>query len=351
MSATYGRKFKITVFGESHGEAIGVVLDGVTPGVCLDLDLIKAELARRAPYGTISTSRHEKDSFEIVSGLFNGKTTGTPLTFIIRNENKISKDYEEIYNKPRPGHADYTGYVKYKGANDYRGGGHFSGRITALIAIAGAVAKQLLKNIKFSSRIVSIGDVVDDSFFLVDSFETTKFGMISEEKSQEAICKIEEAKENNTSLGGIVTGYALGVEAGHGDPFFDSLESQISHLLFSIPAVKGVSFGAGFDITKMSGHRANDLLYFDDKKVKTLTNYNGGINGGISNGMPIIVNVAFKPTPSIARNQETVNLKTGVCDIINVQGRHDPCIVHRARVLVEDCLAIALLDQILCDGE
>ncbi|WP_234122228.1 chorismate synthase [Clostridium hydrogenum] len=358
MSGVWGNKLQLSIFGESHGKAIGVVINGLEPGIELDMEMINKEMERRAPgRNKYSTQRKEGDKIEIVSGFFNGKTTGTPLTAMIWNGDQHSKDYGNIKDTPRPGHADYTGFIKYGGFNDYRGGGHFSGRITAPIVFAGAVAKQILmkQNIVIGSHILSINNIREDNFDRVNINEETlkeltlkAFPVLDEEKGEEMKNVISNARDNLDSVGGIIECSAINVPAGFGDPFFDSVESTLSHLLFSIPAVKGVEFGAGFDITKMQGSEANDDFYYDEAgNVKTYSNNNGGILGGITSGMPIIFRTAFKPTASIYKKQKTINLCTKKNDEISINGRHDPCIVLRAVPVVEAVCAIGILDILL----
>lgn len=354
MSGIWGRNIKLSIFGESHGKAIGITIDGLPPGFEIDLEYIKKEMARRAPgKNSLSTSRMESDEFEILSGYFNGRTTGTPLCAVIRNSNKKSDDYSEMKSLMRPGHADYTGYVKYNGFSDYRGGGHFSGRITASLVFAGAVARQMLEkdNIIIGSHIKSIENIQEDSFDPINIDENTlknlrsrEFPVLDDkigEKMKEAILN---AKSEGDSVGGIIECAVINLPGGLGDPFFDSVESSLSHMLFSIPSVKGVEFGAGFDISSMRGSKANDEFYIEDGKIKTYTNNNGGILGGITNGMPLIFRTAIKPTPSIAKEQRTVNITEMKNTTINIKGRHDPCIVQRAVSVVEAAAAIVMLD-------
>ncbi|WP_123053678.1 chorismate synthase [Clostridium sp. JN-1] len=362
MSGTWGNKIKLSIFGESHGVGIGIVIDGLEPGLKIDMDYIKNQMKRRAPgLNKFSTSRKEADEFEIMSGIFNGKTTGTPLCAVIYNKNTHSKDYEKTKNLMRPGHADYTGYVKYRGFNDYRGGGHFSGRLTAPIVFAGAICKKVLedKNIVIGSHIKSIGNVEDYSFSLhngrknsvlvtkelLNKLNYDEFPVLNNGAEQKMKNTILKVKEEGDSAGGIIEVSALNLPAGVGNPFFDSIESTLSHLLFSIPAVKGVEFGAGFDITRMMGSEANDEYYInEDKVINTYSNNNGGILGGISDGMPLIFRTAIKPTPSIAKMQKTVNIEKNENEILKIQGRHDPCIVLRALPVIESAAAIAIMD-------
>lgn len=360
MSGIWGKNIRLSIFGESHGKAIGINIDGLPPGFEIDIEGIKQEMARRAPGKSIlSTPRKEEDEFEIISGFFDNRTTGTPLCAIIKNTDKISAHYSEIQAKMRPGHADYTGYVKYKGFNDYRGGGHFSGRITAPLVLAGAIAKQILeeRGVVIGSHIQSIGSIKDDAFDPVNidaqtlkAIKDKEFPVINDkigEKMKEAVLS---ATEQADSLGGIIECAAVNVPEGLGDPFFDSVESRLSHLLFSIPSVKGVEFGAGFDIAYMKGSEANDELYIKDGVVKTYTNNNGGIIGGITYGMPLIFRAAIKPTPSIGIEQRTVDIKENKNTSIQITGRHDPCIVPRGLPVIEAAAALALLDYMLFES-
>jgi chorismate synthase len=354
MSGTWGKNIKYTIFGESHGEGIGIVIDNLPPGMELDISNIKSELQRRQP-GTSSlyTARKEPDEFEILSGVFNSRTTGAPLCAFIRNTNQHSKDYDLIKNFVRPGHADFTGYIKFKGFNDYRGGGHFSGRLTAAIVFAGAIAKQLLseQNISIISHIYKIGELYDVSLMNEDLLDHThlnlsslSFPTIDAAVGTAMQQKISDIKALGDSIGGIVEAAVVNLPPGLGSPFFDSLESTISHLLFSIPGVKGIEFGGGFELAEMMGSDANDQFYVENNRIHTLTNHNGGILGGISTGMPLIFRAAFKPTPSIAIEQHTVNICQMENATLKITGRHDPCIVPRAIPVVEAAAAMAILD-------
>ena len=354
MSGQWGKKVKYSIFGESHGRGIGITIDGLPSGIKLDMDFINNEMQRRAPgRDEFSTKRSEGDKVEILSGYFNGYTTGTPLCGVIFNENQNSVDYDKLKNLARPGHADFTGKVKYSGFNDYRGGGHFSGRITAPLVFAGAVAKQILaeKGILIGSHILSIENVFDSYFdavnlknqLLIDILKKD-FHVIDDIKGSEMKNIILKAKEEQDSVGGIIEAAILNLPCGLGEPFFDSIESNLAQLLFSVPAVKGVEFGKGFEITKVRGSQANDVPYMDNGSVKMKTNNNGGINGGITNGMPIVFRVAMKPTPSIAKLQNTIDMVTGENSEVSVTGRHDPCIVLRALPVIEACAAMSILD-------
>lgn len=350
MKNTFGSSVSLTLFGESHGAAIGAVIDGIAPGIKIDEDFIRSQLSLRRPVGLISTPRVEPDEFVIESGVFEGKTTGTPICILIPNVNTKSKDYSEIRSKARPGHADYTVYEKYHGFEDYRGGGHFSGRITAAVVAAGAIAISALrqKGINIGTHIARLAGIADRGFKDYESdikklseMQFAVFDTAAAEKMKEEIIA---AKNVGDSLGGVLETAVTGLPAGVGEPWFDSVESLLSHALFSVPAVKGVEFGGGFSLCDMRGSQANDPLRTENGKIFTLTNNNGGINGGITNGMPVVFRCAVKPTSTIHISQQTV-------DFINMEnvdflagGRHDPCIVHRARVVVDSITALTLCD-------
>lgn len=354
MSSTWGNNIKLSLFGESHGTAIGINIDGLPSGIEFDFDEIKFEMRRRSPgKDKLSSSRKEEDEIQILSGYFNNKTTGTPLCIMIKNRNAHSKDYEKTKNLARPGHADYTGNLKYNGYNDYRGGGHFSGRLTAPIVFAGSVAKQILKqsNIFIGSHVLSIGNISEGSFLdidlnpsLLDDLRKKSIPTLDDMKSKEMEEEILKAKDDMDSVGGIIEVCVLNPPPGIGSPFFDSVESNLSHMIFSIPGVKGIEFGAGFDISKMKGSEANDEFYYEDGKLKTYSNNNGGILGGITSGVPIIFRVAMKPTPSIFKTQRTIDMVKKENVEINIKGRHDPCIVLRAIPVVEAATALVILD-------
>lgn len=355
MSSIWGNSVKISLFGESHGPLIGCVLDGLPSGIKLDLDFIKREVDRRSAKSyKLATPRKEDDEFEIVSGYFNGYTTGTPLAILIKNKNTKSSDYNQ-YNL-RPGHADYTAFLRYNGFQDYRGGGHFSARITASLVAAGAICKQVLKHINkkinIGSRIASIKDIKDlditDWRDYIDlDLSTKKYPLIDDSKAVEIESEIRKYQLQKDSIGGVVEAWITGLPGGLGDPFFNSIESQLSSILFSIPAVKGIEFGLGFEMTRQTGSFVNDSFIIKDGEIYTDTNNNGGINGGISNGMPIIFRLAFKPTPSIAQKQTTVKFDDLETIDYEIKGRHDPCVVLRAPVIVESVTAIAILNIIL----
>ena len=365
MSSMWGKNLKISIFGESHGAEIGVVIDGLEPGFEIDLDEVERQMDRRKPgKNRLSTARKEDDKANIVSGFFEGKTTGTPLCANIKNKDRKSADYTQIRDNFRPGHADYTGFVRYKGFNDYRGGGHFSGRLTAPIVFAGAICRQILekKGIKIVSHIKAIKNIEDSSFDytnidekLIKRLSYSDFPLIDESLEDSMKNEILKARENLDSVGGRIECAVVGIDAGIGSPIFDSVESVISSMMFSIPAVKGIEFGEGFDISRMYGSESNDEMYVDNEgKILSYTNNNGGVIGGITNGMPIVFTVAIKPTPSIASKQRTVNVANlrdckdnGVKNTeIEVNGRHDPCIVQRAVSVIESATAIAILDMI-----
>ena len=326
---TFGENIKLTIFGESHGEAIGMVLDGFPAGESIDLEAIMAELARRAP-GTseLSTPRVEADEPAFLSGLFNGKSTGAPICAIIKNTNTKSSDYHP--EKPRPGHADLTAQIKYNGFSDFRGGGPFSGRLTAAMVIAGAICKQTLerKNIYTEAYIVRVG-----------AAERTKPDFDFEMRKE-----ILDARASGDSIGGVIECNATGLPAGLGGLMFGGMESRIASALYAIPGVKGVEFGLGFDIAKLRASEANDPIRLEDGRIFTESNNSGGINGGITNGMPLVVRCAFRPTPSISREQKTVDLSKQENTTLRIVGRHDPCIVPRAVPVVESMVAFCLMD-------
>lgn len=357
MSSVFGKNLRISVFGESHGSAIGVVIDGLPSGYDLDPEIISREMGRRKPTSEVySTSRKEADEVEILSGVYNGKTTGTPICSIIRNNDSKSNDYNDMQSIMRPGHADFSGFVRYKGYNDIRGSGHFSGRLTAPIVFAGAVASQILDvfDIVIGSHIDSIFDFHDLRF---DSTKINKDQLImlrsmdipvNDTSCREAYLEIiKEAKNKSDSVGGIVESAIIGLSAGIGSPIFDSVEAKLSSILFSIPAVKGVEFGEGFGITRLYGSEANDSFYLKNENIYTRTNNNGGINGGITNGMPVVFRTAVKPTSSIAKEQDTVDIKKGMNTKLKVKGRHDACIVPRVVPVIDAAIAIAVLDLLI----
>lgn len=353
MKNTFGNNLTVTLFGESHGSAIGAVLDGITPGLSVDTDIIKNMLSLRKGLSAISTPRREEDSFEILSGVFEGKTTGTPLCIVIKNEDTRSKDYSATKDLARPSHADFTANVKYRGFQDYRGGGHFSGRITApLVALAGIIIPALeKKGIYIGSHICECGGFSDKAFadYMSDikSLKGKEFAALDDEIGEKMIEAIKQAKAQGDSIGGVVETAVIGIPKGIGEPWFDTVEGLLSHALFSVPAVKGVEFGAGFGFAQMKGSAANDSFKIANGEIVTDTNNSGGINGGITNGMPIVFRTAFRPTPTISKPQNTVNMATGEEAVLEAKGRHDPCIVHRAKVVVDSITAITLADMLI----
>ena len=356
MKNNFGTNISMTIFGESHGPCIGITLDGLPAGFKINLERIKEDMEKRKAKGSISTQRHEDDEVEIVSGFFNGYTTGTALTILIQNKNTQSKDYSDIQYRLRPGHADFSAYEKYHGFQDYRGGGHFSGRLTAPIVAAGSICRQILetKNILIGSHIEQLyalhdapfSNNIDELKEQIQTLNKKEFATLDEQVAQNMEQAILEAKNEQDSIGGILESAIINLPAGIGEPFFDSIESILAHLLFSIPAVKGVSFGAGFQMASKKGSEANDAFIMNDI-IQTKTNNNGGINGGISNGMPIIIHTCIKPTPSIYKTQKTVDYKTKESQTLNIKGRHDPCILHRARIVVDSMIAFGILDLLM----
>ena len=352
MKNTFGNSVSVTIFGESHGSEIGVVLDGLAPGIQVKEDEIAEKLWLRRPSGSISTKRVEPDHFRIVSGVFNGATTGTPVCILIPNENTKSKDYSGTRSLARPGHADYTAYCKYHGFEDYRGGGHFSGRITAALVAAGAIALSALegKGILIGTHIARCAGIPDRGFMDLQedirNLSGTGFAVLDNEAAGKMREAMEQAAKEGDSVGGILETAVTGLPAGIGEPWFDSLESVLSHALFSIPAVKGVEFGDGFALSDLRGSDANDCFAVQDGRITTRTNHNGGINGGISNGMPLLFRCAVKPTPSIYKEQDTADFFTQTEKKIVISGRHDPAIVHRARI-VADCVTALVLCDVL----
>lgn len=352
MKNTFGNSVAVTLFGESHGEYIGAVLDGLAPGTEIDEKYIEHMLTLRRPDGKISTPRKEKDEFRIVSGVINGKATGTPLTILIPNENVNSSDYSEMKTVARPSHADYTAQCKYHGFQDSRGGGHFSGRITAALVAAGAICKSALekKGIFIGTHVKSCGGVSDREFadYISDirSLNEKTFAVLDEDCEETMKNRILEAASEGDSVGGILETAVTGIPEGVGEPWFDSVESIISHMMFSIPAVKGIEFGAGFGFADMRGSSANDPFRIENGKIVTEKNDNGGINGGITNGMPIVFRTAVKPTPTIFRPQNTVDFKKMTETVTEPKGRHDPAIVHRARAVQDAAAAIVICDML-----
>ena len=349
MADVLGNRIRLTLFGESHGPIVGVVIDGLPAGVQISLGAVADEMRRRAPgVCPLLTSRQESDTVEILSGFYGGKTTGSALCGIIRNQDVRSGDYGTI---PRPGHGDLTAAVKYGGYADMRGGGHFSGRLTAPLVFAGAVAKQMLalQGISVFGRMLSVGTVVDDSLSTLDEGEwmavSKKDFRVADDHAGEAMLElISCCREEDDSVGGRVEVAAFGVPAGIGEPFFHSVESVVSHLFFSIPAVKAVEFGDGFSLSEMRGSAANDAIVVEKGVMTTLTNRCGGVLGGITTGRAVVARVAFKPTPSIAKAQDSIDPGSMEPVVLKTKGRHDPCVAVRGLAAVEAALALSLLD-------
>lgn len=355
MSSSFGKNYTVTLFGESHGDSIGAVIGGLPAGTALDLDAVREMMKRRAPGGSsLTTARKEEDMFSILSGFYNGHTTGTPLSMVIKNSDKKSADYKSMETLARPGHADYTGFLRYSGYNDPRGGGHFSARITAPLVFAGAVAKQVLlaRGIKINAFVKSVYGIEDEVPPKIDSkaierLLTKKLPVFSDLKMEKMITAIENAKKDGDSVGGVVSCIAFGVPPGIGSPIFRKAEHVISEAVFAVPAVKGIEFGAGFACAGMRGHENNDQMHSVNGEIKHKSNNHGGILGGITSGEDITLNVAFKPTPSIAMEQDTINFLTCENAKLSTHGRHDPCVVPRAVVCVEAATAVAVLDLLL----
>ena len=349
MKNTFGNALGLTIFGESHGAAVGAVLDGLAAGLPVDEAYIAERMDRRRARGDgLSTARTEPDVVEFLSGVVNGHTTGTPITMMIRNTNTRSGDYDGLSVVPRPGHADYTAGVKYGGHADFAGGGAFSGRLTAPLCIAGGICLQLLKKqgIEVISRIASIGSVEDVTPLTVSTADKP-FPVVDDAVGETMRAEIAAAKAEDDSVGGIVECAVLGLPVGLGGPLFDGMEGRISSIVFGIPAVKGIEFGIGFGAARLRGSENNDPFVVENGTVRTTTNHCGGILGGITNGMPLTFRAAFKPTPSIAKEQQSVNLNTLTPEILRVRGRHDPCIVPRAVPCIEAAAAIAVYDALL----
>jgi len=357
MSSQYGKKLRISIFGQSHSPAIGVSIDGLPAGIKIDTGELRAFLKRRAPgQSDISTARAEDDVSEILSGLAGGVTCGAPLAIVIRNEDARSADYHELRDIPRPSHADYAAHIKYGGHHDTAGGGHFSGRLTAPLCAAGGVCLQILRGlgIHIGAHILRIGAVEDDPFDPVgistgdfDAIHGNPLPVLRREAGEAMRQQILEAREKGDSVGGVVECAAIGLPVGIGDPMFDGIENRIAGIVFGIPGAKGIEFGSGFAGAERRGSENNDSFYMDGKNVKTRTNNSGGILGGITNGMPVLFRVAFKPTPSIGLEQNSVSLSREENAVLLIKGRHDPCIVPRAVPCVEAAAAIALYDAYL----
>lgn len=356
MRNTIGDNITLTLFGESHGEAIGCVLDGVRAGVPVDEAFMAKQMDKRRAKGKISTQRHEADKVRVVSGVRGGKATGTPITLLIQNGDTKSENYAATAALARPGHADYTAHIKYRGFEDARGGGHFSGRLTAPVVAAGSIFIALLqaKGVRIATHLARCAGVSDDAFAQQDADllraqmdklnSAEDLAVLNEARGEEMRRKIEAAAAEGDSVGGVLETIITGLPVGLGEPAFGSVESRLSAALFGIPAVKSVAFGAGEALADMQGSRANDALRMEGKRVVTATNHNGGINGGITNGMPLVVRTVIKPTPSIYKPQHTVNLQTRKNATLQIEGRHDPCIAHRARVVQDSMCALVLAD-------
>lgn len=358
MGSIWGNALKISIFGESHGGGIGAVLDGFPSGIVFDEAFVLEEMARRAPgKNKQSTARKEADLPKILSGIYQGYTTGTPISAVIENTDTRSGDYKDFSTQPRPGHADYTGLVRFGGYNDPRGGGHFSGRLTAPLVFAGAMCKSFLrtKGITVGAHIQSIAQIQDTPFDDVavtaeqlEQLRRQTYPVINPMAEKAMLAAIEDARLDNDSVGGVIECAAVGVPAGLGSPMLDTVEGRLASILFAVPAVKGVEFGIGFGFSEFRGSHANDAFALtDDEKVVTETNNNGGVLGGITSGMPLVFRAAIKPTPSISKTQRTLNLSSGEVEDLNIKGRHDPCIVTRAAPVIEAAAAIALTDLYL----
>ena len=357
MSSVIGDKIKLSIFGESHGEAIGCVIDGLPAGIKIDMNAVYKDMQRRAPgMDKTATPRLEKDIPHILSGMLDNVTTGTPLAMVIENTNTKSGDYSNLMTVPRPGHSDYPAYVKYGGNNDIRGGGHFSGRLTAPLVFAGSVAKQILSQmgVTIGAHIKQIGSVCDavsdlnkTDKSLLDTLSSSTFSLIDETKEQAMRDEIEKARLSLDSVGGIIECFAVGLPVGLGGNMFDTIEGKLASILFGVPAVKGVEFGIGFGFADKRASEVNDQYEIKNGRVSTLSNNNGGVLGGMTDGAPLSVSVAIKPTPSIAKKQKSVNLQTMENAELEIHGRHDPCIVVRAVPVIECAVALGLLDLMM----
>jgi chorismate synthase len=355
-----GNKLKMTIFGESHGAAIGLTLSGLPAGEKIDMSEVLCQMARRAPGNpAIGTARSEADTPEFLSGIMNNTTTGAPLCAVIRNTNQRSGDYDNLKFVPRPGHADYTAFLKYGGAADMRGGGHFSGRLTAPLVLAGAICRQILsrRDVFIGAHALNIGQINDDPMDSVSNdaeqlkkLSTDTFPVINSAAKEKMLSEMSLSRKQCDSIGGVVECKVIGLPAGLGGPLFDGIEGRLSQYIFGIPAVKGVEFGAGFNAAKMKGSENNDDFIIIGDEIKTETNNCGGILGGITNKMPLILRAAFKPTPSIAKPQKSVDLKSRTEEILEIKGRHDPCVVPRAIPCVESAVAVALCDLLIEEG-
>ena len=357
MASYMGNRIHLSIFGQSHSEAIGVTVDGLPAGEAVDLNELAQFLKRRAPgRDNTATPRKEADTPHILCGLVDGVTCGAPLAAVIENTNTRSQDYAQLRDNPRPGHADWTAQVKYGGFQDVAGGGHFSGRLTAPLCIAGGVCLQILarRGIRIGAHIRSIAQVADtpfspigESWTRLKQVQDSPFPVLDQEAGERMRETILSARKDGDSVGGVVECMVTGLPAGVGEPMFQGLESQLAAALFAIPAVKGVEFGSGFEAAQLRGSQNNDPFVMENGTVSTASNHAGGILGGISNGMPLVFRVAFKPTPSIAQPQQTVSLSAGAAAPLQITGRHDPCIVPRAVPVVEAAAAVVLLDALL----
>ena len=349
MKNTFGNSITMTLFGESHGQAVGAVIDGLAPGLEIDPGEIAKRLASRAPADS-ETERRESDRFEILSGVFNGKSTGTPLAIVVYNSDQHSEEYS--YGPARPSHTDYAGWRKYHGYEDYRGGGHFSGRVTAAVTAAGGIFIPALEKlgIRLASHILRCGSINDRAFDNVpkdiENLRKSAFPLLDRSLEEKMKKEIADAKAKGDSIGGTVQTAAVGLPAGLGEPWFDSVEGLLSHALFSVGGVKGVEFGEGFACAEMNGSEFNDPLRVEDGKIVSLSNHNGGVNGGITNGMPLLFTCAVRPTASIAKVQNTVDFLRGKNTVISTGGRHDPCIVRRICPVIESMTAFVLCDML-----
>ena len=354
MRNTLGNLITVTLFGESHGECVGAVIDGLPAGIRIDMDYINREMNKRRSVSAISTARSEEDIPHFVSGVKDGFTEGTPVTILIENTDAKPADYEKMKNIARPGHADYTAHVKYRGYQDASGGGHFSGRLTAPLVAAGSIVRKALedKGILIGTHIDSLNGIEDYDFNWDDlendlrTLNDRQFAVLNDEMAERMMERIKSAREDRDSVGGVLETVISGLPAGIGEPSFSSVESELASAMFSIGAVKGIQFGAGFRFAKMTGSEANDPFRVVDGKIVTLTNNNGGVNGGITNGMPVVFSTVIKPTPSIGQLQETVNFEMMENVELEIKGRHDPAIVHRARAVVDALTALVIADLI-----
>ncbi|MCJ7631332.1 chorismate synthase [Candidatus Bathyarchaeota archaeon] len=349
-----GKRFMVSCFGESHGKCVGIVVDGCPPGLDLSEDVVQRELDKRRPQSTqVSTARLEEDRVELLSGIFNGRTTGAPIMMLVLNRDVDSKQYDEFRWKPRPGHADYPALIRYSGCNDYRGGGRFSGRLTAAFVMAGAVAKvylnsKLVEVLAYTAEVAGIkAQVPNETTVIRERMAKNLMRCPDEDAAKRMEKAVAAARKEGDSVGGIVECLSLGMPPGVGNPIFDSLDADLAKMLFNIPAVKGVEFGTGFRVAELKGSENNDPYTIRDGRIVSTTNNAGGILGGLTNGMPIVVRVAFKATPSISKRQQTVNLKNMTETDLEIKGKHDTCIVPRAVPVVEASVAVVLADHLL----